>query len=97
MQVPEQWLRSFVDPSIDTATLADKLTMAGLEVEDVRAVAPPFSGVVVGHVSAVERHPDADRLNICQVYVGAAAPLNIVCGAPNVRVGVNVPCATVGS
>jgi phenylalanyl-tRNA synthetase beta chain len=71
--------------------------MAGMEVEELRPAAPPFSGVVVGEVLAVVRHPDADRLNVCQVAVGAAVPLNIVCGAPNVRVGIKVPCATVGA
>ncbi|MBX9715971.1 MAG: phenylalanine--tRNA ligase subunit beta, partial [Burkholderiaceae bacterium] len=97
MQFPESWLREFCNPPLNTAELADLLTMAGMEVEELRPAAPPFSGVVVGEVLAVERHPDADRLNVCQVNVGAAAPLNIVCGAPNVRVGIKVPCATVGA
>ena len=97
MQFPESWLREFCNPPLNTAELADLLTMAGMEVEELRPAAPPFSGVVVGLVLAVERHPDADRLNVCQVDVGAAAPLNIVCGAPNVRVGIKVPCATVGA
>ena len=97
MQFPESWLREFCNPPLDTAELADLLTMAGMEVEELRPAAPPFTGVVVGEVLAVERHPDADRLNVCQVDVGAAAPLNIVCGAPNVRVGIKVPCATVGA
>ncbi len=97
MQFPESWLREFCNPPLNTAELADLLTMAGMEVEELRPAAPPFRGVVVGEVLAVERHPDADRLNVCQVDVGAAAPLNIVCGAPNVRVGIKVPCATVGA
>jgi phenylalanyl-tRNA synthetase beta chain len=97
MQFPESWLREFCNPPLDTAALADLLTMAGMEVEELRPAAPPFSGVVVGEVLSLERHPDADRLNVCQVNVGAAAPLNIVCGAPNVRVGIKVPCATVGA
>jgi phenylalanyl-tRNA synthetase beta chain len=97
MQFPESWLREFCNPPLNTAELADLLTMAGMEVEELRPAAPPFTGVVVGEVLAVERHPDADRLNVCQVDVGAAAPLNIVCGAPNVRVGIKVPCATVGA
>ncbi len=97
MQFPESWLREFCNPPLNTAELADLLTMAGMEVEELRPAAPPFSGVVVGLVLAVERHPDADRLNVCQVDVGAVAPLNIVCGAPNVRVGIKVPCATVGA
>lgn len=97
MQFPESWLREFCNPPLNTAELADLLTMAGMEVEELRPAAPPFSGVVVGEVLSVARHPDADRLNVCQVEVGAAAPLNIVCGAPNVRVGIKVPCATVGA
>ena len=97
MQFPESWLREFCNPPLDTAALAELLTMAGMEVEELRPAAPPFKGVVVGEVLSVERHPDADRLNVCQVNVGAAAPLNIVCGAPNVRVGIKVPCATVGA
>ena len=97
MQFPESWLREFCDPSIDTAALAELLTMSGMEVEDARPVAPPFAGVVVGHVLAVERHPNADRLSVCQVDAGTGAPLTIVCGAPNVRAGVKVPCALVGA
>jgi len=97
MQFPESWLREFCNPPLNTAELADLLTMAGMEVEELRPAAPPFTGVVVGEVRSVARHPDADRLNVCQVDVGAAAPLNIVCGAPNVRVGIKVPCATVGA
>jgi len=97
MQFPESWLREFCSPPLNTAELAELLTMAGMEVEEMRPAAPAFSGVVVGEVLAVERHPDADRLNVCQVNVGAAAPLNIVCGAPNVRVGIKVPCAIVGA
>ena len=97
MQFPESWLREFCNPPLNTAELADLLTMAGMEVEDLRLAAPPFTGVVVGEVLSVERHPDADRLNVCQVDVGAASPLNIVCGAPNVRAGIKVPCAMVGA
>jgi phenylalanyl-tRNA synthetase beta chain len=97
MQFPESWLRSFVDPPLDTAALAHLLTMAGLEVEELRAVAPPFSDVVVGQVLSVARHPNADKLNLCSVDVGGAAPLAIVCGAPNVVAGMKVPCALVGA
>jgi phenylalanyl-tRNA synthetase beta chain len=64
MQFPESWLRQFCNPPIDSAALAELLTMAGMEVEEARPVAPPFSGVVVGEVLAVERHPNADRLNV---------------------------------
>jgi len=97
MQFPESWLREFCDPPIGTAELAERLTMAGLEVEAMHEVAPPFHGVVVGKVLSVEPHPDADRLRVCSVDVGAAEPLAIVCGAPNVRVGMKAPCALVGA
>ncbi|NBW25613.1 MAG: phenylalanine--tRNA ligase subunit beta [Betaproteobacteria bacterium] len=97
MQFPESWLRTFCDPALSTQQLADTLTMAGLEVEALQAVAPPFTGVVVGEIKAVAQHPNADRLRVCQVDIGAAALLNIVCGAPNARVGIRVPCATVGA
>ncbi|MFN3375157.1 MAG: phenylalanine--tRNA ligase subunit beta [Burkholderiaceae bacterium] len=97
MQFPESWLRSFCNPPLSTAELADTLTMAGLEVEELRPVAPPFSGVVVGEIKEAVQHPDADRLRVCQVDVGQGALLNIVCGAPNARVGIKVPCAVVGA
>ncbi|MEP6740554.1 MAG: phenylalanine--tRNA ligase subunit beta [Caldimonas sp.] len=97
MQFPESWLREFCDPPIDTAALAERLTMSGLEVESLRTVAPPFRGVVVAEVLSVEPHPDADRLRVCRVDVGAAEPLGIVCGAPNVRAGMKTPCALVGA
>ncbi|MBK6864493.1 MAG: phenylalanine--tRNA ligase subunit beta [Ideonella sp.] len=97
MQFPESWLREFCDPPIDTAALAELLTMSGMEVETLRPVAPPFSGVVVGRVLSVERHPNADRLSVCQVDAGTGSTLTIVCGAPNVRAGIKVPCALVGA
>jgi phenylalanyl-tRNA synthetase beta chain len=97
MQFPESWLRSFCNPNISSQQLADTLTMAGLEVEELTPVAPPFTGIVVGQILSAEQHPNADRLRVCQVDVGQAAPLNIVCGAPNARVGIKVPCATVGA
>ena len=99
MQFPESWLRQFCNPPLSTQQLADTLTMAGLEVESLDPVAPPFEGVVVGHVIEVVQHPNADRLRVCTVDVGpsSAAPLSIVCGAPNARVGIRVPCARVGA
>lgn len=97
MQFPESWLREFCNPPISSEQLADTLTMAGLEVEEARPAAPPFQGVVVGKVLAVERHPNADRLNVCQVDTGGGQALTIVCGAPNVRAGIKVPCAQVGA
>jgi len=97
MQFPESWLRHYCNPSLTTQELADTLTMAGLEVEELDPVAPPFTGIVVGEIKEALQHPDADRLRICQVDVGGPALLNIVCGAPNARVGIRIPCATVGA
>ena len=71
--------------------------MAGLEVEELEPVAPPFTKIVVGEIKAAEQHPNADRLRVCQVDVGGPELLTIVCGAPNARVGIRVPCATVGA
>ncbi len=97
MQFPESWLREFCNPPLSTQALADTLTMAGMEVEELRPVAPPFSNVVVGEVLEVVRHPNADRLNVCQVKVAPDTVLNIVCGASNVAPGIKVPCAMVGA
>ncbi|HSC99583.1 MAG TPA: phenylalanine--tRNA ligase subunit beta [Casimicrobiaceae bacterium] len=97
MKFSEHWLRTLVDPPIDTSTLCDKLTMSGFEVEAVESAAPPFSNVVVGVIQKVTPHPEADRLRICTVDVGAAAPLRIVCGAPNVAVGMRAPTALEGA
>jgi phenylalanyl-tRNA synthetase beta chain len=97
MQFPESWLREFCNPPITTQQLADTLTMAGLEVEEMQAVVPFFSHVVVGEIVSVEQHPDADRLRICKVNVGKEQPLSIVCGAANARAGIKVPCALVGA
>ena len=97
MQFPESWLREFCNPPITTQQLADILTMAGLEVEELQTVAPPFSHVVVGEIVSVEQHPDADRLRICKVNVGKEHNLSIVSGAPNARAGIKVPCALVGA
>ena len=97
MQFPESWLREFCNPPIGTEQLAELLTLSGMEVEALRPVAPPFSKIVVGQVLTVERHPNADRLNVCTVDAGIGEPLKIVCGAPNVRVGIKVPCALVGA
>jgi phenylalanyl-tRNA synthetase beta chain len=97
MQFPESWLRSFCNPDLNTQQLADLLTMAGLEVEELQPVAPAFTGVVVAQVLEVAKHPDADRLNVCKVDAGTGTMLQIVCGAPNVRPGIKVPCAMVGA
>ena len=97
MQFSENWLRTMVDPKMTSDELAHLLTMSGLEVEEVEAVAPPFSNVVVAEVLEVVRHPNADRLNVCTVNVGTGTHLNIVCGAPNVRAGMKAICAMAGA
>src|SRR5512139_471693 len=100
MQFPESWLREFCNPALSTAELADVLTMAGLEVEELRPVAPPFTKVVVGEIVEAVQHPNADRLRVCKVVAGehsAGGPLQIVCGAPNARAGIRVPLALVGA
>ncbi len=97
MQFPESWLRSLVNPALDTAQLAHALTMAGLEVEALSPAAPPFNNVVVAEILSAEKHPDADRLRVCQVDVGESSPVTIVCGAPNAAAGLKVPCARPGA
>ncbi|MFA5242322.1 MAG: phenylalanine--tRNA ligase subunit beta [Sulfuricella sp.] len=97
MKFSENWLRTYVSPALDSNQLAHALTMAGLEVEGLEPVAPAFEKIVVAEVLSLEKHPNADRLNVCLVNVGAAAPLQIVCGAANVHAGARVPCALVGA
>ncbi|MDR2851638.1 MAG: phenylalanine--tRNA ligase subunit beta [Burkholderiaceae bacterium] len=97
MQFPESWLREFCNPPISSEQLAQTLTMGGFEVEERRPAAPPFSKVVIGEIKEVAPHPNADRLRVCQVDVGQGEELNIVCGAPNARAGIKVPCALVGA
>ncbi|NJD25574.1 MAG: phenylalanine--tRNA ligase subunit beta [Betaproteobacteria bacterium] len=97
MKFSESWLRTLVDPALKSDELSHCLTMAGLEVESLEPVAPAFGNVVVARVLEVVRHPDADRLNVCQVDAGEGVPRQIVCGAPNVAVGLRVPCALPGA
>ncbi|OGT90073.1 MAG: phenylalanine--tRNA ligase subunit beta [Gammaproteobacteria bacterium RIFOXYA12_FULL_61_12] len=97
MRFSEAWLREWVNPPVDTQTLADRFSMAGLEVDSVAPAAPAFAGVVVGEVRQKEQHPDADKLSVCQVDVGTGEPLQIVCGAKNVAAGMRVPVALVGA
>ena len=97
MQFSESWLRSFVNPSFSSEELAHLLTMAGLEVEEIKPTAPVFDRVVVAQVLSKGKHPDADRLNVLTVDVGQPEPLTIVCGAQNVSVGMKAPCALVGA
>ncbi|WP_394661473.1 phenylalanine--tRNA ligase subunit beta [uncultured Acinetobacter sp.] len=97
MKISESWLRTWVNPAIDSETLTDQLTMLGLEVDELAPIAKPFTGVVVGEVLSVEQHPDANRLRVTTVNIGNGEPLQIVCGAPNVRVGMKAPVATIGA
>jgi phenylalanyl-tRNA synthetase beta chain len=97
MQFSEQWLRHYANPPIGSDELAHRLTMSGLEVEESVPVAPLFTGIVVAHVIAVAKHPNADKLTVCEVDAGTGAKLSIVCGAPNVAAGIRVPCALEGA
>lgn len=97
MQFSEEWLRSMVDPRLSTDELVHLLTMAGLEVEECRPVAPGFAGVVVGEIVSVRPHPDAGRLKICRVAAGDAGNFEVVCGAPNAETGMKAPLAMVGA
>ena len=97
MKFSEKWLREWVNPDIDSATLVAQLTQAGLEVDAVEPVAGDFSGVVVGQVVSVEPHPDANKLRCCKVDIASDEYLSIVCGAANVREGLKIPVAVVGS
>jgi len=92
----EQWVREWVNPAIGTEELAEQLTMAGLEVDGMSAVANPFNGIVVGEVLSVEPHPDADRLRVCRVNDGSGEQ-QVVCGAPNVQAGMKAPFAQLGA
>jgi len=96
MIVPEHWLRDFVDWNMPVGKLAHGLTMSGLEVESCEPVAPPLPGVVVGEILSVARHPNADKLTVCTVKAGSET-LQVVCGAPNARVGMKAPLALVGT
>ncbi|MCH9711738.1 MAG: phenylalanine--tRNA ligase subunit beta [Proteobacteria bacterium] len=97
MNISTSWLREWISPVVTDEVLAEQLTMAGLEVDGINTVAPAFTKVVVGEVISCEKHPDADKLNLCQVEVGEADPLQIICGAKNVRTGLKVMAALVGA
>ena len=97
MKFSESWLRQYVNPSLSTEELVAQITMAGLEVDGVESASPEITGVVVGEIIAVEQHPDADKLRVCQVAGNGDAQTQVVCGASNARVGIKVPFATVGS
>ncbi len=97
MKFSEQWLREWVSPQLGVQALADQITMAGLEVDAIEPVAALFSGVVIAEVVGKAPHPDADKLNVCQVIDGSGESVQVVCGAPNVAVGQKVPFARVGA
>ena len=97
MKMSEAWLREVVNPPISTEELVAQLTMAGLEVDSVEPAGAVFSGVVIGEVLTAQPHPDADRLKVCTINVGIQEPLQIVCGASNVRPGLKVPAALIGA
>ena len=83
MKFSERWLREWVDPALDTEALAHRLTMAGHEVDSVESQGADLDGVVVGEVIDVRKHPNADRLSVCQVATGKGGIVEVVCGAPN--------------
>ncbi|WP_305370418.1 phenylalanine--tRNA ligase subunit beta [Photobacterium leiognathi] len=97
MKFSESWLREWVNPAVNSEELAHQITMAGLEVDGVEAVAGEFTGVKVGQVVECAQHPDADKLRVTKVDVGAEELLDIVCGASNCRQGIKVAVATVGA
>ncbi|AWW49702.1 phenylalanine--tRNA ligase subunit beta [Polynucleobacter paneuropaeus] len=97
MQFSESWLRQYVNPELDSAALGHAMTMAGLELEEQHSVAPAFTQIVVAQILSAEQHPDADRLKVCKVNAGTGQELQIVCGAPNARPGIKIPCALVGA
>jgi phenylalanyl-tRNA synthetase beta chain len=97
MKCSVAWLQEWVKNPFDVKTIAEQLTMAGLEIEAIEPVAADFNQVVIGEVLEVERHPNAEKLNVCKVNMGATEPLQIVCGAPNVKVGMKAPVALIGA
>ncbi|CAC9441560.1 Phenylalanyl-tRNA synthetase beta chain [Bathymodiolus heckerae thiotrophic gill symbiont] len=97
MNISTTWLREWIDPKVSDKVLAEQLTMAGLEVDGIAPIAPYFENVVVGRVVSCEKHPDADKLNLCQVDVGSGNNLQIICGASNIRTDLKVIVATIGA
>ena len=97
MKISEQWLRELVPHTLNVNDLSHQLTMAGLEVDAIEPVAGAFENVVVGEIIDAQPHPDADKLRVCKVTVGSGESLQIVCGAPNARVGLKAPVALVGA
>ena len=96
MKFSESWLRQSVNPEVSTKDLVSQMTMAGLEIDAVERAAPDISGVIIGEIGKVEPHPNADKLSVCQVSSGDDES-QVVCGAPNARLGIKVPFARVGA
>ena len=97
MNVTLNWLKNYIDFEFSPSELADRLTMLGVEVESIKQLGAELEGVVVGSVTAIRPHPNADKLVLCQVDIGETEELQIVCGAPNVREGMLAPVATIGA
>jgi phenylalanyl-tRNA synthetase beta chain len=100
MKISYNWLKQFINLDWDATKTGDLLTDLGLEVEGIEqfsSVLGGLEGIVVGHVLSCEQHPNADRLKLTQVDIGADSPIQIVCGAPNVAKGQKVPVATIGT
>ena len=97
MKISEQWLREFVNPTASVRELAERLTLAGIEVSSLNEALPSLENVVVAEICGVNRHPQADKLTVCQVQTGAGKTLQIVCGAPNARTGMKAPLALPGA
>src|SRR5690554_6024503 len=96
MKISHRWLGEWVDSGLSAEAIAERFTLAGLEVDSIEAVAPPLDGVVVGRILSIEPHPDADRLRVCRV-AGDSVERTIVCGAANARAVLKVPMATLGA
>src|SRR5688572_30205296 len=96
MRISLNWLRDWVDTGDDVPALAHALTMAGLEIEGVERAGPALTGIVVGEIRSITKHPDAEKLNVCRVFTGTDE-VQIVCGAPNVSVGMKAPLALIGA
>ena len=97
MKLPLSWLAEFVTVEAEVEEICRRLTVAGIEVENIARVRPSFSDVVVARVLKVERHPNADRLSLCEVEAGPVGRFSVVCGAPNVRSGMITAYARLGS
>src|SRR5579875_684836 len=97
MKLPLSWLKEFVPITAEPAEISHRLSVAGLEVENIERRHPSFNGVTIGRVLTVERHPNADRLSLCEVDAGQYGQFRVVCGAPNVKPGMIAPLARVGA